>query len=150
MSALLLAGEQSESSALRAQLVKMQERLTLALRLGLVGDVVDCGGPVLSMSLFEGRRLLGTINVWPETKDTEERWSLSACCDVMPGLPVQAEWLSVAAQRLRYVVDKLLTCDWCGEPGHESEHAGCVAERAASDAEKDQTPRTAFDHREDL
>ena len=122
-----------------------------ALKLGLRADITVADyGSDLRVAVLEGHRLLGTITVYAETKDTEERWHLSACCDVMPGLPMQADNLTLNAKRLQFVAAKLLTCDWCGEPGHESEHAGCVAERAASDAEKDETPRTAFDHREDL
>jgi hypothetical protein len=70
-----------------------------ALKCGHTADIVTENGPVLSITVFDAKRIVGFINVWPE--ETEERWSLNVHVDALAGLPMQADVLVENAKLVR-------------------------------------------------
>lgn len=92
---------------------RLEQLRAKARALGISADIVEsANASVLSMSVYEGEpgasRHFGIINVWPATEDSDERWHLSASCDVMVGLAMQADWLPVAAAKVREVATQLM------------------------------------------
>lgn len=86
---------------------RLEQLLVRAESLGLSAGIVNSHGPVLVVSIFDGVRLLGNINIWPATDESEERWHLDASCNVMTGLPMQADWLLEGAKRVKAAFDAM-------------------------------------------
>jgi hypothetical protein len=97
------------SSAVKTD--RLEQLAAKAIALGIDSDalVVESNGRrVLVINIDVGTRRLGSLTVLAETPDDEERWHLEATCSVMPGLPMQADWLAVGAKRVKTAFEALV------------------------------------------
>lgn len=97
------------ASPATAHLARLESLLARALSLGCTGAIVEMRGePVLSISVWSDQRILGHLHLEPATAEREEEWYLTASCPALTGLPMQADWLTEGAKRVREVFTALV------------------------------------------
>lgn len=98
------------ASPAAAHLNRLESLLARAIALGCTGAIVEIDGEsILSLTVWTSGRVVGFMHLNPPDELGNESWALSARCEVMAGLAMQADWLPEGAKRVREVFNALVS-----------------------------------------